>query len=54
VISISWGWPELEPLPGTNFAWTDAAITAVSETFEEAASLGTEQRTLRQSRAVRS
>ncbi len=40
VISISWGWPELEPLPGTNFAWTDAAITAVSETFEEAASLG--------------
>jgi kumamolisin len=40
VISISWGWPELEPLPGTTFAWSKAAITAVSETFQEAAAQG--------------
>jgi kumamolisin len=38
VISISWGWPELESI-GT-FAWSPAAISAVSETFEEAAALG--------------
>jgi kumamolisin len=40
VLSISWGWPELEPLPGTQFAWTTAAINAVSETFQEAAVQG--------------
>ena len=38
VISISWGWPELETIQG--LSWTQAAINAVSATFEEAASLG--------------
>ncbi len=42
VISISWGWPELETVPGTNpvFSWSPSAIAAVSETFQEAAALG--------------
>ena len=34
VLSISWGWDELQ------FIWTQAAINAVSGTFEEAAALG--------------
>jgi kumamolisin len=38
VISISWGWPELESIQG--LSWTQAAIDAVSATFQEAASLG--------------
>jgi kumamolisin len=38
VISISWAWPELETIQG--LSWTQAAIDAVSVTFEEAASLG--------------
>lgn len=39
VISISWAWTELEPL-GSSFAWTQAAISAVDQTFQEAAMLG--------------
>jgi len=39
VISISWGWGELESLG--SFAWTQAAINAVDQTFQEAAMLGT-------------
>jgi len=38
VISISWDWPELETIQG--LSWTQAAIDAVSATFQEAASLG--------------
>ena len=38
VISISWDWPELEAAQG--LAWTQAAIDAVSATFQEAAVLG--------------
>ena len=39
VISISWGWAEDEaPSPGA--AWTQAAIEAVSATFQEASVLG--------------
>ncbi len=37
VISISWGWPELET---NGFTWSQAAINAVSQTFQEAAALG--------------
>lgn len=40
VLSISWGWTELEPFGGGVFAWTDDAMTAVSATFQEAAALG--------------
>jgi kumamolisin len=40
VLSISWGWPELESFPGTNWTWTKSAMNAVSATFEEAAALG--------------
>jgi kumamolisin len=39
VISISWGWTELEPLDN-GFAWTQAAINAVNQTFQEAAMVG--------------
>lgn len=39
VISISWAWAELEPFE-KKFAWTEAAIQAVSQTFEDAARLG--------------
>jgi kumamolisin len=38
VISISWAWPELNSSGG--FAWTEAVITAISETFQEAAAKG--------------
>jgi kumamolisin len=38
VLSISWGWPELEAYGA--ISWTQAAIDAVSATFEEAAALG--------------
>jgi hypothetical protein len=38
VISISWGWPELESILG--LTWTQAAMNAVSATFQEAAVLG--------------
>jgi kumamolisin len=38
VLSISWGWPELEDAQG--LSWTQAAIDAVSSTFQEAAALG--------------
>jgi kumamolisin len=38
VLSISWGWPELEDADG--LSWTEAAIDAVSETFQEAGALG--------------
>jgi kumamolisin len=38
VLSISWGWPELESIDG--LAWTTAAIQAVSSTFEDAGALG--------------
>jgi hypothetical protein len=38
VLSISWGWPENESYGG--LAWTQAAIDAVSTTFQEAAMLG--------------
>jgi kumamolisin len=38
VISISWGWAELEEY-GT-LAWTNAAIDAVSQTLQDAAMLG--------------
>ena len=39
VISISWGWAELEAFE-TDLAWTQAAISAVNQTFQEAALLG--------------
>ena len=39
VISISWAWTELEPFQ-SGFAWTQAAINAVNQTFQEAAMLG--------------
>jgi len=38
VLSISWGWPELETADG--LTWTAAAMNAVSATFAEAAALG--------------
>ena len=38
VISISWGWAENEGIDG--LTWTQAAINAVSTTFQEAAVLG--------------
>jgi len=38
VLSISWAWTELESLGG--LAWTQAAIDAVSTTFQEAAFMG--------------
>ena len=38
VLSISWGWPELETVDG--LTWTQAAMDAVSATFQEAAVLG--------------
>jgi kumamolisin len=42
VLSISWGWTEHESInqDGVTFAWTDAAMAAVSATFQEAATLG--------------
>jgi len=38
VLSISWGWPENETIG--DLTWTQAAIDAVSATFQEAALLG--------------
>ena len=38
VLSISWGWPELEE--ADNLSWTQQAIDAVSATFQEAGALG--------------
>jgi kumamolisin len=38
VLSISWGWPEMESADG--LSWTQAAIDAVSATFQEASALG--------------
>ena len=38
VLSISWGWPELETIDG--LTWTQAAMDAVSATFQDAAVLG--------------
>ena len=38
VLSISWGWPEFETI-GV-LTWSQAAINAVSTTFQEAASIG--------------
>lgn len=38
VLSFSWGWPEFETIDG--LTWSQAAINAVSTTFQEAASLG--------------
>jgi len=38
VLSISWGLPEFDSFGG--LSWTSAAISAVSETFQEAAALG--------------
>ncbi len=38
VISISWGWPELNTIDG--LTWTSAAMNAVSTTFAEAAAMG--------------
>jgi kumamolisin len=38
VLSISWGWPELEDADG--LSWTQAAIEAVSAAFQEAGALG--------------
>jgi len=38
VLSISWGWREFETIQG--FTWSNAAINAVSETFQDAAALG--------------
>jgi kumamolisin len=38
VLSISWGWPENETIGG--LTWTQAAVDAVSATFQEAALLG--------------
>jgi subtilase family serine protease len=37
-LSISWGWPEFETADA--LTWSQAAINAVSTTFQEAASLG--------------
>jgi len=37
VISISWGWPEFKTY---GFSWTQAAMEAVSQRFQEAAALG--------------
>jgi kumamolisin len=39
VLSISYGWPEFQAVPGS-FQWSKAAIDAVSTTFMEAAVLG--------------
>jgi hypothetical protein len=38
VLSISWGWPEFETISG--LTWSNAAINAVSQTFQDAATLG--------------
>ena len=38
VLSISWGWPEFEGIDG--FTWTQQAINAVNQTFQDAAALG--------------
>ena len=38
VLSISWGWPEFEGVDG--FTWTQQAINAVNQTFQDAAALG--------------
>jgi Pro-kumamolisin, activation domain len=38
VLSISWGWPEFETISG--LTWSNAAINAVSETFQDAVALG--------------
>jgi kumamolisin len=38
VLSISWGWPEFETIQG--LTWSNAAINAVSDTFQDAAALG--------------
>ncbi len=38
VLSISWGWPELEE--ADSLSWTQQAIDAVSATFQEAGALG--------------
>jgi hypothetical protein len=38
VLSISWGWPEFETISG--LTWSNAVISAVSETFQDAATLG--------------
>jgi len=38
VLSISWGWPEMETYGG--LTWSQAAIDAVSATFQDAAMLG--------------
>ena len=38
VISVSWGWPELEKFG--NLSWTQQAIDSVSKTFREAADQG--------------
>jgi Pro-kumamolisin, activation domain len=38
VLSISWGWPELQTVLG--LTWSQAAVDAVSVTFQEAAALG--------------
>ncbi len=38
VVSISWGWPEFEGIDG--FTWTQQAINAVNQTFQDAAALG--------------
>ncbi len=38
VLSISWGWPEFEGIEG--FTWTQQAINAVNQTFQDAAALG--------------
>jgi hypothetical protein len=38
VLSISWGWPEFEGIEG--FTWTQQAINAVNQTFQDAAVLG--------------
>jgi len=39
-LSISWGWPELEPMSPLLPGWTVAAMNKVSATFQEAALLG--------------
>jgi kumamolisin len=38
VLSISWGWPELETIDG--LTWTQQAVDAVDIAFQEAAALG--------------
>jgi cell division septation protein DedD len=38
VLSISWGWPEFEGIEG--FTWTQQAINALNQTFQDAAALG--------------